>query len=59
MFVINKADSYDSEKESLKETIRDVLDKLKRHGFDNPMVVPVSSRGQTIQESVAWTKLFY
>ncbi|MDR1073526.1 MAG: hypothetical protein LBL45_07615 [Treponema sp.] len=44
MFVINKDDSYDSEQASLKETIMDVLDELKRHGFDNPMVVPVSSR---------------
>jgi hypothetical protein len=44
LFVINKADSYDSEKESLKETITEILDELTKCGFENPVIVPVSSR---------------
>jgi GTPase SAR1 family protein len=43
LFVLNKADSYDSEKESLKEAITDTLEELEKHGFNKPIVVPVSS----------------
>jgi GTPase Era involved in 16S rRNA processing len=44
VFILNKADSYDSEKESLKETIMDTFDELKKHGFDDPIVISASSR---------------
>jgi GTPase Era involved in 16S rRNA processing len=44
IFVINKADNYDSEKESLKETIENTLVELNKYGFDNASVIPVSSR---------------
>jgi GTPase Era involved in 16S rRNA processing len=44
VFILNKADSYDSEKESLKKAIMDTFDELKKHGFDDPIVVPASSR---------------
>jgi ribosome biogenesis GTPase A len=43
-FVINKADSYDSKKESLNNTIKDVLAELKKHGFENPVIIPVSAQ---------------
>jgi GTPase Era involved in 16S rRNA processing len=44
IFVVNKADSYDSEKESLKETMENTLVELKKYGFGNSSVIPVSSR---------------
>ena len=43
-FVINKADNYDSEKESLKKTVADTVTDLAKHGFENSAVIPVSSR---------------
>jgi GTPase Era involved in 16S rRNA processing len=44
LFILNKADSYDSEKESLKEAIMNTFDELKKYGVDNPVVIPASSR---------------
>ena len=44
IFIINKADSYDSKKESLKETIYDTIKDLEKHGFINPVIIPVSSQ---------------
>jgi GTPase SAR1 family protein len=44
LFIINKADNYDYEKESLEKTITDTVDELEKHGFENSAVVPVSSR---------------
>jgi GTPase SAR1 family protein len=43
-FVINKADDYDSKKESLKETINNTLAELEKHAFKHPVIIPVSSR---------------
>jgi ribosome biogenesis GTPase A len=44
IFVINKADSYDSKKENLKQTIGIAIDGLTAHGFENPAIIPVSAR---------------
>ncbi|GHU76880.1 hypothetical protein FACS189461_4950 [Spirochaetia bacterium] len=44
LFVLNKADSYDAEKESLKETIADTLAAFTEKGFSSPAIIPVSSR---------------
>ncbi len=44
IFVVNKADSFDSKKESLKDCITTARTALKEYGFENPPIVPVSSR---------------
>jgi GTPase Era involved in 16S rRNA processing len=44
IFVINKADSYDPQKESLKDMIGDTHEELKKYGFDAPIIIPVSSQ---------------
>jgi hypothetical protein len=44
LFIINKADNYDYEKESLEKTITDTVDELTKHGFENSAIIPVSSR---------------
>jgi NACalpha-BTF3-like transcription factor len=44
LFVMNKADCYDSEKENLKETVETTFIELKKLGFENPTVIPVSAR---------------
>lgn len=44
MFVINKIDAYDIEEEKITDTIARQIDYLKRKGFKDPIVCPVSSR---------------
>jgi len=52
LFVINKADSFDPEKESLKKMIDITLDELKKHGFDDPVIIPVSSEAARLFKMV-------
>jgi ribosome biogenesis GTPase A len=44
IFVVNKADCYDPQKESLKKTLDETVEILKERGFDVPVIIPVSSR---------------
>jgi GTPase SAR1 family protein len=44
IFVMNKADSFDSKKESLSNCIAAAGSALKEYGFESPSVIPVSSR---------------
>jgi ribosome biogenesis GTPase A len=44
IFVVNKADSFDPQKESLNDMIRDTIGELDKQGFKNPMVAPVSAK---------------
>lgn len=44
MFLINKIDTFNIEEEDIEATIKRQIDFLKKKGFKNPMVCPVSSR---------------
>jgi ribosome biogenesis GTPase A len=44
LFVINKADIFDPEKESLKKAVAGAAAEIEKHGFENPAVIPVSSK---------------
>lgn len=44
IFVINKVDAYNVEEENVMEMIRRQTEYLKKKGFKNPMICPVSSR---------------
>lgn len=43
IFVMNKADEYDPEKESVEKSISDVRKYLRNHGIDNPRIYPCSA----------------
>lgn len=43
IFVMNKADEYDPEKESIEKAIDNVRVYLKKHGIDNPRIYPCSA----------------
>lgn len=43
LFVINKMDSLDPEKEDLIETIGEAADYFKAHGIKAPVIIPVSA----------------
>jgi GTPase SAR1 family protein len=43
IFVLNKADKFDSEKESLKDMIKFTMSELDKYGFKNPIIMPVSA----------------
>lgn len=44
MFVINKIDAYDIEEERIADTVARQIEYLKKKGFKDPIVCPVSSR---------------
>ena len=44
LFVINKIDTFNVEEEDIEETIKRQEEILKKKGFKNPIVCPVSSR---------------
>lgn len=43
IFVLNKADSFDTEKESVEKKIEDTKVYLEKHGIKNPKVFPCSA----------------
>ena len=43
LFVANKADAIDPDKESLPDMLQHVREYLEQHGIDNPSVYPVSA----------------
>jgi ribosome biogenesis GTPase A len=44
LFIINKADSFDPKKESLKDVIATAVEYLGKHEFEHPVIIPVSAR---------------
>lgn len=44
MFVINKIDAFDADEEDVKAVVEEQVAFLKKKGFKNPMVCPVSSK---------------
>ena len=44
IFVLNKADQLDSEKEDISEIVDSYVNYLTEIGFENPNVFPVSSK---------------
>lgn len=43
VFVINKVDQIDEEKESLKDIVLNTREYLSRNGFKNPDIIPISA----------------
>ena len=48
IFVINKLDKYNSDEDSIDRTIINFYEYLKKIGFDNPIVCPVSAYAATL-----------
>ncbi len=44
LFVVNKIDSFNVEEENLEEALQRQIEFLKKKGFKNPMVCPVSAK---------------
>ena len=44
IFVVNKIDTFNVEEENVEAAIKRQTDYLKKKGFQNPMVCPVSSK---------------
>lgn len=44
IFVMNKVDSYDVEEENIVGTIQRQVEYLKKKGFKNPVICPISAR---------------
>jgi GTPase Era involved in 16S rRNA processing len=44
IFILNKADEFDIEKEDINEAIKDCSLMLSKEGFTAPMIIPVSAR---------------
>jgi translation elongation factor EF-1alpha len=44
LFIINKIDNYAVEEENLEEIVQRQIEMLKKKGFDNPIVCPVSAK---------------
>lgn len=57
IFIMNKIDSYDLEEENVMATIGRQIEYLKKKGFKNPVVCPVSARAGYLAKQFASTKL--
>jgi hypothetical protein len=61
LFIVNKADEIDPEKENLAAMIVSAKDALEKEGFLNPVVIPVSSRAawllkKALKGETEWTQ---
>ena len=52
IFVLNKADQLDSEKEDISEIVDSYVNYLTEIGFENPNAFPVSSKAARILKMV-------
>ena len=57
LFVMNKVDSYDVEEEDIFATIQRQTEYLKKKGFKDPIVCPVSARAGYLAKQFAGGKL--
>lgn len=52
LFVVNKIDLIDTEKESLSDFVDDCIEYLEELGFDSPNIIPVSSLAASLFKKV-------
>ena len=57
IFIMNKIDSYNLEEENVAETIGRQIEYLKKKGFKNPVVCPVSARAGYLAKQFTATQL--
>lgn len=57
IFVINKIDAFNTEEESLEDAIQRQIGFLKKKGFKNPLICPVSSRAGYLSKQFKSGKL--
>ena len=57
IFIMNKIDSYNLEEENVAETIGRQIEYLKKKGFKNPVVCPVSARAGYLAKQFVTTQL--
>lgn len=57
VFIMNKIDSYNLEEENVAETIGRQIEYLKKKGFRNPVVCPVSARAGYLAKQFTATQL--
>ena len=53
LFVVNKIDTFNTEEENVIETIKRQTEYLKKKGFKNPMVCPVSAKAAYLSKQFA------
>lgn len=57
LFIINKIDTYNIEKEDIEATIQGQISMLKQKGFKDPVVCPVSSKAGYLAKQFNMSKL--
>lgn len=57
VFIMNKIDAYNVEEEDIESTIRKQEEYLRKKGFNNPMVCPISSRAGYLSKQFVSGKL--
>lgn len=57
IFIMNKIDSYNIEEENVIETIERQIEYLKKKGFKNPIVCPVSARAGYLAKQFTSTNI--
>lgn len=57
IFVINKMDTFNVEEEDIEATIRRQMDFLRKKGFKDPVICPVSSRAGYLAKKYASSQL--
>ncbi len=57
LFVLNKADSFNLEEEDVTETLKRAKAYLEQHGFQEPMVCPVSAKAGYLAKKSLQTEL--
>ncbi len=58
VFVLNKIDSFDIKKESIEDSIFSVNDFLKNMGFDNNILIPISTKAARLFKMVISNKQY-
>lgn len=52
LFLLNKIDSLDFEKEDISETINNAKYEIEKAGFKSPLIIPISSNGARLFKKV-------
>ena len=57
LFVVNKIDTFNTEEENVIETVKRQTEYLKKKGFKNPMVCPVSAKAAYLSKQFTKSEL--
>lgn len=52
VFIVNKIDLFDPERESLSNALEEIKNNLTHHGFENAIIIPVSAKAARIFKMV-------